>query len=72
MRYTDEGETTEICKWTVDLAPLPSFQQAAAGSQFGGFYTGALVLYYSNEVKIGLMRRFLFLKNLSLDWSWIV
>ncbi|KAF8331921.1 uncharacterized protein EI90DRAFT_3055886 [Cantharellus anzutake] len=39
MRYTDEGETYELCKWTVDLATLPSFQQHANNPQPGGFYT---------------------------------
>ncbi|KAI5120632.1 hypothetical protein M0805_009392 [Coniferiporia weirii] len=38
MRYTDEGETMELCKWTVDLGNLPSFQQQANMIQ-GGFYT---------------------------------
>lgn len=37
MRYTDEGETTELCKWTVDLGSLPPFQQFAQSQQ--GFYT---------------------------------
>ncbi|KIY62877.1 actin-like ATPase domain-containing protein [Cylindrobasidium torrendii FP15055 ss-10] len=37
MRYTDEGETTELCKWTVDLSSLPAFQRGAAGGV--GFYT---------------------------------
>ncbi|KAF8637103.1 hypothetical protein AX17_003007 [Amanita inopinata Kibby_2008] len=39
MRYTDEGETTELCKWTVDLSSLPTFQQSASMPQRGGFYT---------------------------------
>ncbi|KAF8064184.1 hypothetical protein FPV67DRAFT_1629198 [Lyophyllum atratum] len=39
MRYTDEGETSELCKWTVDLSSLPTFQQNAAIPQAGGFYT---------------------------------
>ncbi|KAJ7584841.1 hypothetical protein C8J56DRAFT_949180 [Mycena floridula] len=39
MRYTDEGETFELCKWTVDLSSLPTFQQNAAMPQTGGFYT---------------------------------
>ena len=39
MRYTDEGETVELCKWTVDLASLPTFRQHAQTTQ-GGFYTG--------------------------------
>jgi len=39
MRYTDEGETTELCKWTVDLASLPSFQQNANIPHSNGFYT---------------------------------
>ncbi|KAL9710549.1 hypothetical protein Ac2012v2_006084 [Leucoagaricus gongylophorus] len=38
MRYTDEGEITELCKWTVDLSSLPSFRNNAA-TQPGGFYT---------------------------------
>ncbi|THH28180.1 hypothetical protein EUX98_g6007 [Antrodiella citrinella] len=39
MRYTDEGETTELCKWTVDLSVLPSFQQNAVRQAGNGFYT---------------------------------
>ncbi|KAF5361454.1 hypothetical protein D9758_006262 [Tetrapyrgos nigripes] len=39
MRYNDEGETDELCKWTVDLSSLPAFQQSALVSQSGGFYT---------------------------------
>jgi hypothetical protein len=39
MRYTDEGETTELCKWTVDLSSLPTFKHNAAILQTGGFYT---------------------------------
>ncbi|SCV73246.1 BQ2448_7171 [Microbotryum intermedium] len=34
-RYTDEGDATELCRWTVDLAALPSFAQIAA---LGGGY----------------------------------
>lgn len=39
MRYTDEGETMELCKWTVDLSTLPSFQQNANIPHRNGFYT---------------------------------
>jgi len=39
MRYTDEGETTELCKWTVDLSSLPTFRHNATLPQLGGFYT---------------------------------
>ncbi|KAI0738739.1 hypothetical protein BC629DRAFT_1566138, partial [Irpex lacteus] len=39
MRYTDEGETTELCKWTVDLSVLPSFQENASMPNPNGFYT---------------------------------
>ncbi|KAG6374067.1 hypothetical protein JVT61DRAFT_4708 [Boletus reticuloceps] len=39
MRYTDEGETTELCKWTVDLSSLPTFQHNASISHPNGFYT---------------------------------
>ncbi|KAF9074482.1 actin-like ATPase domain-containing protein [Rhodocollybia butyracea] len=37
MRYNDEGETNELCKWTVDLSSLPNFRENANLS--GGFYT---------------------------------
>lgn len=40
MRYTDEGEMSELCKWTVDLSSLPTFRQNASAPQMGGFYTG--------------------------------
>ncbi|KAG9311082.1 actin-like ATPase domain-containing protein [Chiua virens] len=39
MRYTDEGELTELCKWTVNLSSLPTFQQNASVAQPSGFYT---------------------------------
>lgn len=39
MRYTDEGETMELCKWTVDLNVLPSFQENASMPHPTGFYT---------------------------------
>ncbi|KAG9126936.1 hypothetical protein FRC07_001311 [Ceratobasidium sp. 392] len=39
MRYTDEGETTELCKWTLDLSNLPSFKEHAKGQKQNGFYT---------------------------------
>lgn len=40
LRYSDEDGLTEICKWTVDLASLPSFMQNAnvAGTS-KSFYT---------------------------------
>ncbi|KAJ3550483.1 hypothetical protein NMY22_g464 [Coprinellus aureogranulatus] len=39
MRYSDEGEVLELCKWTVDLTSLPTFQQNASMSPMAGFYT---------------------------------
>ncbi|CAE6398596.1 unnamed protein product [Rhizoctonia solani] len=39
MRYTDEGETTELCKWTVDLSTLPSYGEHARMGGTNGFYT---------------------------------
>ncbi|KAM0786232.1 hypothetical protein ACM66B_007033 [Microbotryomycetes sp. NB124-2] len=39
FRYTDEGEIYELCRWTVDLAALPSFQWNAQNSTSNGFYT---------------------------------
>ncbi|BGP27361.1 hypothetical protein Rt10032_c22g6599 [Rhodotorula toruloides] len=38
-RYTDEGPLEELCRWTVDLSPLPSFQYNASTTPSGGFYT---------------------------------
>jgi len=60
MRYTDEGELTELCKWTVDLSSLPTFKQnASVGAT--GFYTGMLStpksdveLKYGTEFELGL------------------
>ena len=43
FRYTDEGETTELCKWTVDLSSLPTFRENASMMQMNGFYTGKLM-----------------------------
>lgn len=37
-RYTDEGETYELCRWSVNLSSLPAFQQNAQQAT-GGFYT---------------------------------
>jgi len=39
MRYTDEGETNELCRCYVDLALLPNFQAQARAIPSGGFYT---------------------------------
>ncbi|KIP01522.1 hypothetical protein PHLGIDRAFT_96918 [Phlebiopsis gigantea 11061_1 CR5-6] len=39
MRYTDEGETEELCKWTVDVSVLPNFRRAADTPSQNGFYT---------------------------------
>ncbi|KAH9960279.1 actin-like ATPase domain-containing protein [Russula dissimulans] len=39
MRYTDEGETVELCNWTVDIGSLPSFQENASMPTQNGFYT---------------------------------
>jgi hypothetical protein len=39
MRYSDEGETDELCKWTVDLSSLPTFRENASVIQMNGFYT---------------------------------
>lgn len=51
MRYTDEGEMTELCKWTVDLSSLPTFRQNASVPQSGGFYTGNVTQCISlNEI----------------------
>ncbi|KAM6493252.1 actin-like ATPase domain containing protein [Amanita muscaria] len=39
LRYTDEGEMIELCKWTVDLSTLPTFRQNANAPPGRGFYT---------------------------------
>jgi|SRR6266550_6407159 len=49
LRYTDEGEATEVCKWTVDLSSLPTFKQNSTMHKSGGFYTGSVSYYLSNE-----------------------
>jgi hypothetical protein len=38
-----KGETVELCKWTVDIGSLPSFQENASMPSQNGFYTGALI-----------------------------
>ena len=43
MRYTDEGELSELCKWTVDLSSLPTFRQNATVGG-AGFYTGTFLV----------------------------
>jgi hypothetical protein len=35
-----QGTTTELCKWTVDLTSLPTFQKNVSIPQPNGFYTG--------------------------------
>lgn len=50
MRYNDEGETIELCKWTVDLSSLPAFQQNALLGQPGGFYTGMRKISLSHSL----------------------
>ncbi|KAG1839323.1 actin-like ATPase domain-containing protein [Suillus subalutaceus] len=53
MRYTDEGETIELCRWTVNLNSLPTFQQNASIPQPNGFFTGFAevrgVLFYEGQ-----------------------
>ncbi|KIO30475.1 hypothetical protein M407DRAFT_20531 [Tulasnella calospora MUT 4182] len=39
MRYTDEGAIEELCKWSVDLGMLPTFQMHANMPHPNGFYT---------------------------------
>ncbi|TFK97809.1 hypothetical protein BDV98DRAFT_534864 [Pterulicium gracile] len=38
-RYADEASLSDLCKWHVDLAALPSFKQNASTASGGGFYT---------------------------------
>jgi hypothetical protein len=35
-----EGETMELCRWTVNLNSLPTFQHNASIPQPNGFFTG--------------------------------
>jgi hypothetical protein len=37
-----KGETVELCRWTVDIGSLPSFQENANVPTQDGFYTGRL------------------------------
>ncbi|GAA5866072.1 hypothetical protein JCM3774_000016 [Rhodotorula dairenensis] len=62
-RYTDEGPIEELCRWTVDLGPLPAFQQNAQLAREGntgggnqGFYTEfALGLVLDSAEVIGVL-----------------
>ncbi|KAI6046624.1 actin-like ATPase domain-containing protein [Pisolithus marmoratus] len=71
MRYTDEGETMELCKWTVDLSTLPSFQRNASIPQPNGFYTGECgptgVVAYTHG--LDLVLRVLQSSSLVLRWT---
>ena len=49
MRYTDQGQMTEVCKWTVDLAKLPTFVENAKAHRSGGFYTGNVLRSFSSD-----------------------
>jgi hypothetical protein len=40
IAFFHQGETLELCKWTVDLGQLPSFRLNAATPRPNGFYTG--------------------------------
>jgi hypothetical protein len=40
MLFYLKGETVELCKWTVDIGSLPSFQENASMPSQNGFYTG--------------------------------
>ena len=56
MRYTDEGETNELCRCYVDLTPLPNFQAQASAIPSGAFYTGAFscpCLHLCREITSG-------------------
>ncbi|KAF8969097.1 actin-like ATPase domain-containing protein [Flammula alnicola] len=39
LRYMDEGDLTQTCRWTVDLKTLPSFVYNGRSGQSEGFYT---------------------------------
>jgi hypothetical protein len=49
IRYVDEGELIDLCRWTVDIASLPSFQTQAANPPRDGFFTGVDCTYLSYE-----------------------
>ena len=63
---TWQGETEELCKWTVDLSVLPSFQRAADTPSHNGFYTGTPVAASRARVLM------LLAQSLSWGWSWTV
>jgi len=39
LRYTDEGQIQDLCKWTVDLGTLPTFRHYSQLPHPNGFYT---------------------------------
>ena len=47
----------ELCKWTIDLGALPSFQQNASVPNSNGFYTGASVASFCTWIVTAGARR---------------
>ena len=45
----------ELCKWTIDLGALPSFQQNASTPNSNGFYTGASFVFPSQANGAGAL-----------------
>ena len=60
MRYTDQGETNELCLCRVDLKELPSFKEQARVAPPEGFYTGMIQILRIHSLgdAIDLGRRF--------------
>ena len=61
-----KGETVELCKWTVDISSLPSFQENASMPTQDGFYTGMSNACPSLVHMIDPSRQIL-----SLVWNWM-
>ena len=53
LRYSDEGEIYELCRWTVDLAALPAFQQVANCG--GGYVEFDLGLILDSAEVLGVL-----------------
>lgn len=51
LRYTDDG-TKELCRWSIDLSPLPSFQWQVRNWRGSPFITSAcyVALYIFHDI----------------------
>jgi hypothetical protein len=61
-----KGETVELCKWTVDIGSLPSFQENASRPTQDGFYTG---VWHTTSTLVHMINSAP--QTLNSVWSWM-